>query len=386
MENKDININLLLMIGIPILCALLLVYILFFSSTPPAPKPVPPIHDTKGWNIEDGEGSTSKEDSSVLANDPLKNFHGKETPKTQKKNSKIIKTSSDPKEGGPDKALDFAPRGKVLLALKPGSGKEALGWNPFTKEGPRSFVVTRKGLIYILDQENLRIQIYDLKGKYVGTIPLSSNTYDLLAVDPQTSRLATLNLAERRLEILSPQGGLVTEYSLPRELVPLTHIWLEGDQLYMERGRGQFYSFSPNQQNPIPLPGRPTRKGAINVVQIAENKARITYYKKGDKDYQKAWEKELPLVASDITHIQEDESGRIYLAVRHTVEENGKIQLDEFQVIQLDSQGNILGDVYLNSPKKDGQAIIFIPKNGSVYQLINGEDKIYLSSFSIQPK
>jgi streptogramin lyase len=74
---------------------------------------------------------------------------------------------------GNARVLEYSPDGKRVRAWgKPGSG-------PGEFKLPHSIQIDEKGVVYVADRENGRIQKFDLNGKVLGEIPGLGRTYSL---------------------------------------------------------------------------------------------------------------------------------------------------------------------------------------------------------------
>lgn len=296
------------------------------------------------------------------------------------------------KDGGVEKILPRPKKGKSRIEGSWGSGPGQFGRGENGDGGPRSFFVDGQGKILVLDQENYRIQIFDSSGKFLKSLPLTNNSYEYFVVDPQTSRLALYNSKSRKVEILNANGSLFGEIPLPKELGPINNLWYQGGEVYLERGAGQYYKYSEGA-DPIPLPGKPVgSKGVVNVTQIDRGHIEITCYEPGsDGQYSQVWQKTLPLVASEITSYQTDEKGNIFITFRHyiTEERNGQkeVVLNEMQTVQLDSQGNYLGDIEISSPQSSMETQkTSVSPGGGIYQMTTSSEGVRISSFSVNKK
>ena len=99
---------------------------------------------------------------------------------------------------------------KEIVKASCGSGPNDLGCSipeEALPEGPMSFVVDTAGNIYILDQVNSRVQVFDQNGKRIKTISIPGKTFEDLALS-QSGNLILLDLLHKVVIFLDSGGAI----------------------------------------------------------------------------------------------------------------------------------------------------------------------------------
>ena len=123
---------------------------------------------------------------------------------------------------GPSPVAKAAPAAQVVFQAAWGRGAGELGREVPTEgapEGPASFVVGPAGRVYVLDQVNVRVQVFE-QGRPVETISLPRDTYQDIGLD-RDGRLVLLDrLVNRSMDIVDLSGRLVRSFPLEGRSVP----------------------------------------------------------------------------------------------------------------------------------------------------------------------
>jgi hypothetical protein len=85
-------------------------------------------------------------------------------------------------------------------------------------EGPKAFAVDERGAVYLLDQVNARIQVFE-KGAFSRAVLLPGNTYDDLVLDVDGGLVLMDRLKHDTLDFLDPYGRLQRQVTLPGGLL-----------------------------------------------------------------------------------------------------------------------------------------------------------------------
>lgn len=103
-----------------------------------------------------------------------------------------------------------------ILKIPWGSGPGQIGHDlpqEASAEGPMSFVVDRDGRLFVLDQVNGRVMVFP-RGEPPVEIPLPTNTYQDLALDPRGGLVLMDRLVSRALLFLSDRGEIRHQIAL----------------------------------------------------------------------------------------------------------------------------------------------------------------------------
>lgn len=378
--NKNLT-SFLPYIGV-LLLTLILVVVSLFSSKKPSLKPA-----TETFS---GEERTSGFEEPLNFPGGNPSSSGGNSQGQSKKNS-----SSKPRKNtapGAEKPV-YQERGKTLMAGKWGSAQGQFGVDKQGhRPGPMSLFVDKQGRTLVLDQENYRIQIFDGTGKYLKSIPLSSNHYELLSGSPDGSSLALYNPETRTVEIIGTDGSPLREQKLPQNNLAVSEVWVSGGDLYVEYGHNQIYRYS-SSGSPVEIPGRPLGENrAIKANQKDSGSVEILCFQADSSgEYSLLWKKTLSMASSTLTTFQTDAQGNIYLGWRQFIDRmvdgERKIILNERRIMKLDSQGNYLGDTVLSSQEyADSRRAISVSPSGTIYQMTTSPEGARIGTFEIQKK
>ncbi len=134
---------------------------------------------------------------------------------------------------------------RVVLRTSWGSGPGQLGRKQAAEsspEGPASFLVDGDGRVFVLDQVNLRIQVYD-QGRLKQSIPLPADTFEDLALMTDGSVAVLDRLSRRTVRVTNASGQLVSEVNLVGPGVgqggAVTGLFARDDGLWVEVAHGR---------------------------------------------------------------------------------------------------------------------------------------------------
>lgn len=106
----------------------------------------------------------------------------------------------------------------VILTANVGSNEGDLGYSDYMEgagEGPETFAIT-DGIIYISDNVNKRINIYDEKG-YIKDIDVSYTSY-IRSIVVLDNRIYLMDYDAGFIYIINSEGEILSEISLPNEM------------------------------------------------------------------------------------------------------------------------------------------------------------------------
>lgn len=129
----------------------------------------------------------------------------------------------------------------VFVQAPWGAGPQALGHKlpeEGAPEGPMSLTVDVLGNVYVLDQVNERVQVYDPSGSLTSSIPIGSDTVQDLAVLENGNLVLLDRLADRSIRLIDPTGATLSRVPLEGHGVAeggaVTALLAEPDGVYVE--------------------------------------------------------------------------------------------------------------------------------------------------------
>ncbi len=161
---------------------------------------------------------------------------------------------------------------RVLLSATWGQGPHQLGrdrpqqGNP---EAPMSLAVDPQGGAVVLDQINGRLSRFGRDGAPLGTVPLTVQAAQDLAIAPDGTTAVMDRLVDKTIALLGADGTLIGELPLEgkglEEGGAATGVFIDGEDVYVEREHGKLVRVGDTKgkadtERPS-LPGRPSRDG-----------------------------------------------------------------------------------------------------------------------------
>ncbi|MGB9863649.1 MAG: hypothetical protein ACPLPQ_07570 [Candidatus Saccharicenans sp.] len=280
-----------------------------------------------------------------------------------------------------------------ILRVPIGSGQTELGVvtpeeaNP---EGPMSFAVSPAGELYILDQTNSRIQVYE-GGQWKKTIPIPSATYSDLELLPE-GRIALLDSAvKKEVTVIDREGKVVVSYTLvkpeipePEEIVGVYYmgggnwpgLWVRADNrsfLVAEKDLRPVSSF-------IKIPGLLTPDGRrLLKVEIVDEKEAVVSLSNEAFSKWKDFSISFPLPLGVIYGVWQDARNNIYLVANVY-----NFRQERNQAVILNAEGREIGRVDLFVSKVPNE--IFYPvrvtASGEIFQLAIEEKEVVVRKYS----
>ncbi len=134
---------------------------------------------------------------------------------------------------------------RIALRTTWGTGPRQLGRKQAAEsapEGPASFIVDDAGRAFVLDQVNLRIQVYK-DGKRLRSIPLPADTFEDIALMPDGSIAVLDRFSRKTVRVMDAQGQLLSEVNLEGPSVSeggaVTGLFARDDGLWVEVAHGR---------------------------------------------------------------------------------------------------------------------------------------------------
>ncbi|WP_224372751.1 PQQ-binding-like beta-propeller repeat protein [Hyalangium versicolor] len=300
--------------------------------------------------------------------------------------------SGAPASGTQAPAPGSAPKKEVLAELHWGSGPSELGRHrpqEANPEAPMSMAVDILGNMVVLDQTNGRLLRLDPEGKPVGSLPLTQQTPQDVAMAKDGSLLVLDRLRDKTVAILNPDtGALRGELPVEGKGIPegglVTGTFVDGDSVYVEREHGALVRIGDTSGTADPerpeIPGRPTRDGRSYVLaSITDRKSGRVLVNAVDRStgqhrYTREYRLEFPVMS--ITLLDSDLSGTLYLGVAGELTARSASATAQLgvRVFCIDSlEGKVLGqtDLPLNTlPEETFRDFAVLDEGGVLYRHI----------------
>ncbi len=284
--------------------------------------------------------------------------------------------------------------GKVIVSGKWGHNPGSFGKDDDNaRPGPMAISRDSKGNIWVLDQENHRIQIFSPSGKFLREISLTSKNYEFLTAGKDGS-FTLFNPNTKKITVMGAQGQVSAEYKISSE-DPVTEVWMKDGSIYVEVSRDKILRYENGSDTPVEvLPGRPmVDKGTVKLLRLSENEVKITRYQKSsdpEVGYNVVWEKKIALHSSTIESVNTDNKGSIYITFRNFKDSYAsgerEIIINEVKIMKLDSTGNYVGDTVLsNQNENDYKRNLVVSPEGTIYQMTTSNtDGVQVKAYQIQ--
>lgn len=241
---------------------------------------------------------------------------------------------------------------KAVVQAPVGSAPEAVGievpeeGNP---EGPSSFVVDAQGTVHILDQVNQRIQVFTQAGALLGSVPISSATFEDIELDGNGGYIL-VDKSDREAVVFIDGAGVEKAFirivgGPIANAGDVTGVYRTTDGIWLEIDDAELVQIADVQGNPV--------------------QTRTTELGRRDKDGR------IVLVAIDGTN-------EVILTSRTSATadstELGRIKFDKtvghVSAFEYDDDGNVLVGVETFTetavPSEDGEGEDFVVKDGDI--------------------
>lgn len=281
-----------------------------------------------------------------------------------------------------------------VLRVAIGTGETELGVitpeeaNP---EGPMSFVVSPAGELYVLDQTNSRIQVYE-NGQWKKTIPIPATTYSDIALLPD-GKIALLDcLVKKEITVIDQEGKVVTAFSLIKPAIPKPEeiigiYYIAGGNWPGLWGSADNSSFLMAEKdlrpvpNPVKIPGilTPDGRRLLKVEIVDEKKAAVSLSDEVFRSW-KDFQVSFPLPFGAILGVWQDQKQNIYLAANVF-----NLRQERNQVVVLNSSGKEIAriDMYVSKEPNDVFYPVRVTEDGSIYQLVIEDKEVVIRKYKL---
>ncbi|HOX42018.1 MAG TPA: hypothetical protein PK668_00395 [Myxococcota bacterium] len=281
-----------------------------------------------------------------------------------------------------------AGREEIAFQSAWGSQPGQLGRNPAQEsnpEGPMSLVVDGDGRILVLDQVNMRVQVFE-DGKASRTVPLPNDTIQELALDKDGDLLLMDRLAEQSVLEVDASGKIKNEVALVGAGVPegggVTGMFWREDGLWVEVEHRYLVRIMDAAGNPDPtrpiLEGRLSADGQFLLHAALEGPFSVVVLARpmAEQGELRALARvALPLQVLQILSLDTDMLGRIYLAchlVRWRAVDPFDAEEEAVLMVVLGPDGGELGRIpmHVSQTPDEQMRSIFVTPDGVIYQLV----------------
>jgi len=289
---------------------------------------------------------------------------------------------------------------EVVFKTAWGSGSDELGRiipQEASPEAPMSFVIDSSGNIFVLDQLNKRVQVYDKTGKHIKTIPIPAVTFSDIAIGKSGNLFLLDRFVYKTVVLIDDKGNILKKVKLIGEGITETgsvsEIYSREDGLWVACGNSMVRlcdaSGEPYKDRQI-APGKFSQDGkslirtrvigeiTATVARTTLTKSSIDTYNISGKDTYTIYF-DIPILF--IRMVDTDKNGNIYLVVElleESIDEGPPYSIENSHeiVVVLDSNGNEKKRIYMpvTSEVEDVNRSHRVTPDGIIYQLVIEEE------------
>lgn len=264
-------------------------------------------------------------------------------------------------------------------------------------EGPMSFTIDNSGRIFVLDQVNKRVQVYDKTGKHIKTIPIPSVTFSDIAIGDSGNLFLLDRFVYKTVVLIDDKGNILKKVDLIGKGITepgsVTEIHSREDGLWVVVGNSAVRicdaSGEPYKDRQI-SPGKFSHDGkylirtkvigeiTANVTRTVLSKSSMNTYDISSSDtYTICFD--IPILY--ITMADTDKNGNIYLGVElfeESIDEDPPYSIENSHgvVVILDGNGNERKRIYMpvSTKAEEVNCSHRVTPDGTIYQLVIGEE------------
>jgi len=280
-----------------------------------------------------------------------------------------------------------------ILRVPVGSGETELGVvtpeeaNP---EGPMSFAVSPAGALYVLDQTNSRIQVYE-NGQWKKTIPIPARTYSDLEILPGDKIALLDSLVKKEITVIDLSGKVLASFTLvkpeipqPEEIIGVYYIAAGNWPGLWARADNLSFLLAEKDLRPVPnaikIPGLLTPDGRrLLKVEIVEEKEVMISLSDEVFSKWKNFSVTFPLPLGVIYGVWQDNRNNIYLAANVY-----NFRQERNQVVVLNAEGKEMGrvDLYVSKVPNEVFYPVRVTAGGEIFQLAIEEKEVVVRKYS----
>ena len=290
-------------------------------------------------------------------------------------------------------------QGQVFAQFGWGSGDGQLAHkrpDEANPEAPMSLALDARGNVTVLDQVNDRLVKLDKNGKQIGTVPLTVQGAQDLAIAKDGTTLVLDRVVDKTIAVISPDGKLVGELKLEgknlEEGGAATGVFTDGDAVYVEREHGDLVKVGDTKGKADvdreEVPGRLSRDGTAyltaGISVVGEDRVYVGAIEKATKTqrFQREYRLAMPVLA--LTLLDTDRSGIIYLGALVHVPVQGKDPRPMVLLVCLDPlDGRPLGKAELPANVNADETFreLVVADEGGVFYLFRTDEKAQIQRY-----
>lgn len=249
-------------------------------------------------------------------------------PTTVVRSLDMLRQRAKAMDGGQIPAATSPGQGQVFAQFGWGSGDGQLAHkrpDEANPEGPMSLALDARGNVTVLDQVNDRLVKLDKNGKQIGTVPLTVQGAQDLAIAKDGTTLVLDRVIDKSVAVISPDGKLIGELKIEgkglEEGGAATGVFTDGNDVYVEREHGDLVKIGDTtgkaDADREEVPGRLSRDGTAyltaGISVVGEDRVYVGAIEKATRTqrFQREYKLAMPVLA--LTLLDTDRSGIIYL-------------------------------------------------------------------------
>lgn len=283
---------------------------------------------------------------------------------------------------------------EVVLQAGWGSGASQLGKRDEAgRPGPMSLTTGPDNSLYLLDQVNRRVLRFDRDGQLLGQVLIQAETTEDIAVEG-TDLWALVyepgTAPGLRVERYPASGEGPTQVSLDRRIQLVTGLFVDGTEIWVEQEHDVQHLVAARGQALAPgegkvAPGRPHRgePGArLGARRAGSHQAQVVRYSPERASLLLEVTTPLPLV--QITALQTDAAGRVYLGLQLGVEAGPELALTQVRelMVVVDRERATVVDLAVGQVT-DTFRPVAVSLEGEIYQMQTTEQGVTVRRWTV---
>ncbi|MCP9456639.1 MAG: hypothetical protein NNA18_11095 [Nitrospira sp.] len=306
--------------------------------------------------------------------------------------------------GGQNPGHALQTRTTDVVRVKTGSGSDQIGVatpSEANPEGPMSFALGKDGEIYILDQLNSRIQVFE-DGRWVRSIPIHADKAmhfkDVdLAPDGRIVLLANSYVKGREknsLLLIDSHGKILHVYPLGDlewvgEVQIVSEGKLAGIWVELEGCSVRIASLDGKATERVFVPGKVllNGQGFINGKRRGRVTATVSRSQNGFSHWEREHTMHFDIAIDHLLGVWEDRNGRVYVGAFLEGEQTAGRKKYSSEMIVFSSELEELGrfKLFVQNASHEIHRSVRVSPEGHVYQLSLNDQWVFIRKYEIVP-